>query len=77
MLIDQINKLTQRSMPPTSRIVRNLAEEIIGGPVGKNWTALFVKRHKDRLKSRYLRNVDNPRVKADSVPNSAHFYSLV
>ncbi|RAL62733.1 hypothetical protein DID88_004576 [Monilinia fructigena] len=27
-LIDQINKLTQRSMPPTSRIVRNLAEEV-------------------------------------------------
>ncbi|RAL65988.1 hypothetical protein DID88_005649 [Monilinia fructigena] len=35
-LIDQINKLTQRSMPPTSGIVRNLAEEIIGRSVGKN-----------------------------------------
>jgi hypothetical protein len=76
-LIDQINKLTQRSMPPTSRIVRNLAEEIIGRSVGKNWTALFVKRHQDRLESRYLRCIDNLRVKADNVAMFEYFYTLV
>jgi hypothetical protein len=36
VLIDRINYLTDRSMPPTSHIVRNLVEEIRGGPVGKN-----------------------------------------
>ena len=36
LLIDRINYLTDRAMPPTSHIVRNLAEEIRGGPVGKN-----------------------------------------
>jgi hypothetical protein len=30
-LIAQINKLTDRGIPPTSHIVRNLAEEIRGG----------------------------------------------
>ena len=33
VLIDRINYLSHRQMPPTSRIVRNLAEEIRGAPV--------------------------------------------
>ncbi|KAJ8058500.1 hypothetical protein OCU04_012687 [Sclerotinia nivalis] len=76
-LIDQINKLTQRSMLPISCIVKNLAEEIIGRSLGKNWTANFVKRHKTRLQSRYLRCIDNLRVKADNVAMFEHFYDLV
>jgi hypothetical protein len=36
VLIYRINTLTNREMPPTSYIVRNLAEEIRGRPVGKN-----------------------------------------
>ena len=44
-LILLINRLTDRSIPPTASIVRNLAEEIISGSIGKNWTADFVKRH--------------------------------
>jgi hypothetical protein len=36
VLIDRINLLTDRAMPPTSHIVRNLTQEIMGGPVGKN-----------------------------------------
>ena len=35
-LIEYINSLTNRRLPPTSRIIRNLAEEIIGRPIGKN-----------------------------------------
>ena len=56
-LILQINRLTHRGIPPTVRMVRNLAEEVIDGPVGKNWTSDFVRRHKDRVKSLYLRNI--------------------
>jgi len=35
-LIGRINYLTDRGMPPTSAIVKNLAEEIRGRRVGKN-----------------------------------------
>ena len=38
ILISRINKLTDRGLPLTSQIVRNLAEEIRREPVGKNWT---------------------------------------
>ena len=46
-LIQVINRLTDRKMPPTSAIVKNLAEEIRGAPVGKNWVGSFVRRHQD------------------------------
>ena len=36
ILIGHIEWLTDRRLPPTSQMLRNLAEEIIGGPVGKN-----------------------------------------
>ena len=35
-LILHINMLTNRGLPPTSSIVRNLAEEMIERPIGKN-----------------------------------------
>jgi transposase len=77
VLIDRINYLTDRSIPPTSHIVRNLAEEIRGGPVGKNWVGQFVKRHGIRLKSLYLRNIDNLRAGAEYAPMFQLFFSVV
>ena len=76
-LITHINSLTDRGIPPTSRIVRNLAEEMIGKPVGKNWTGQFVNRYKKRLKSTYLRNIDGQRVRAEYVPSFKCFYDMV
>src|ERR1700722_13926692 len=77
VLIRHINKLTDRGIPPTSQIVKNLAEELIGDIVGKNWTSDFVRRHQDRLKSLYLRNIDNLRMKAEYAPLFKQFYNLV
>ena len=77
VLIEHINRLTDRGMPPTSRIVRNLAEEMISLPVCKNWTAGFVRRHKDQLKSLYLCTIDNMRKKSEYAPLFKHFYDLV
>jgi len=36
ILINQINRLTDQGMPPTSQMVKNFAEEIIRRVVGKN-----------------------------------------
>mgnify|MGYP003623045145 CR=1 FL=1 len=46
-LIGYINSLTDRSIPPTNQIVRNLAEELIKRPIHKTWVSDFVKRHQD------------------------------
>jgi hypothetical protein len=77
LLIVRINYLTDRSMPPTSQIVKNLAEEISGGRVGKNWVGQFVKRYSIRLKSLYLRNIDNLRAGAEYAPMFQLFFSVV
>ena len=60
--------MTDRGMPPTAQIVRNLAEEMRGKRVSKNWTSDFVRRFKQKLKSLYLFNIDNLRVKAEYGP---------
>jgi hypothetical protein len=77
VLIHRINHLTDRGMPPTSHIIKNLAEEIRGAPVGKNWVGQFVKRHDIRLKSLYLRNIDNLRAGAEYAPMFQLFFSVV
>ena len=77
VLIARINELTDRGMPPTSQIVKNLAEEIRGERVGKNWVGQFVKRHSIRLKSLYLRNIDNLRAGAEYAPMFQLFFSIV
>jgi hypothetical protein len=56
-------------MPPTSQIVKNLAEEIRGKEVGKNWVAI--------LKSAYLRNIANPQVCTELIDKFEHFFKLV
>jgi len=64
-------------MPPTSQIVKNLVEEIRGERVGKNWVGQFVKRHGIRLKSLYLRNIDNLRAGAEYAPMFQLFFSVL
>ena len=59
VLIGYIDKLTLRGLPPTPQIMRNLAEEIVIGPVGINWHANFVAHHRDHLSSAYLHNIDH------------------
>ena len=76
-LIVAINHYTDRFIPLTSQMVKNFAEEMIGQPIGKNWTTGFIQRHDDRLKSAYLRYIDNKRVKAGFPPLIKHFFSLV
>ena len=76
-LIKFINNLTDRSLPPTSQIVHNCAEELAGRSINKNWVGHFVKRYKDRLSAVYLRTIDNIRVKADYIPSLESYYKLV
>lgn len=76
-LILQINRMTDRGLPPTPRMIRNFAEEMIQAPVGKNWAGRFVKRHQSELKSIYLRNMDSQRVKAEYAPVFKQFFDRV
>lgn len=76
-LLRYIDELTKRHMPPTKRIITNLAEEIIHGPVGKNWAGDFVKRHSERICSIYLKPIDHSRASAESAAVFEQFYAFV
>jgi Tc5 transposase DNA-binding domain len=60
-LVTHINKLSERGLPQTPQIVKNLAEEIAKREVGKNWVARFCQRHSHGLSSFYLRTIDQKR----------------
>jgi hypothetical protein len=64
-------------MPPITKIVKNLVEEVIGRKIHKNWIAHFVRQYSSRLKSLYLRNIDNLHVKSEYGPHLEHFFDLV
>ena len=76
-LIAQINRLINRGLPPTVAIVKNLAEEIIGRQVGKNWSSQFVSHQKHRLTSSCLRNIDKKCLDSEYMPMYQLFYDLV
>ncbi len=77
VLIGFINDFTEKRMPPTSQIVKNVAEEIAGSKVGKNWVGQFTQRHKDRLHAAYLASIDSNRVKAEYLLVLKRFYDQV
>jgi hypothetical protein len=76
-LIQYINKLSDRGIPPTPQIVKNLAVEIAGIKLGKNWVSRFCKRHQKDLKSVYLRTINHKRKLADNSAYFQHFYEQV
>lgn len=76
-LIKHINNLSDRGFPPTPQIVKNLAEEVAGVALGKNWVSRFCGRHQDQLKSVYLRMIDHKRKLADNSHHFKYFYDQV
>ena len=77
VLVQRINHLSDRGMPPTPRIVKNLVEEMVKQPVGENWVLRFRERHKYRITSVYLRAIDQTRQVADNSMHFNHFYQNV
>ena len=76
-LIERINTLSARGLPPTPKIVRNLVQELTGGPIGDHWVTRFTKRHDDKLASIYLDSIDYSRRVADNSRHFSHYFMLV
>jgi Tc5 transposase DNA-binding domain len=72
-----INKLSDRGLPSTPGIVRNLARELFKTEVGEHWVSRFCRRHKNELSSVYLRAIDYKRKVADNSLYFKHYFKLV
>ena len=77
VLVERINLLTNQHVLPTSAIVKNLAEEILQGSVGKNWITNFIKRNQPRLINIYLQNIDSQWTKSEYESLYQAFYTLI
>ena len=64
-LVNYINKLSNKKLPPTIPVVRMLAIDIYKTKPSKNWTWRFVGSYKDRLNYSFLRSINLARRKAD------------
>jgi hypothetical protein len=76
-LVNYIHHLCERCLPPTPKIVANIAQELCGRRLSKNWPSRFVARHKHVLDARYLNTIDLARHKADSRSNYEAYFAIV
>ena len=72
-ILAHIGNLTDRGLPPTPKILGNIVEEMIRQPIGQNWVYRFCQKYQDRIKSKYLRAIDQQRQIADNSPYFKHF----
>jgi hypothetical protein len=76
-LVAYINKLSARRLPPTSQIVKNLAEELSKQEIGKNWVGRFCERYADDPSSVYLRTINHKRKIVDNSHHFEHYFNTV
>ena len=77
VVVGFVNDFTDRYILPTAQIVSNVAFEVSGKRVNKNWVAQFTRRHKDELCAGYMNTIDSVRVQADNIPVLNKFYYQV
>jgi hypothetical protein len=76
-LINWINQLTERGLPPTNSMLENFAREISGKEPGKNWATRWIKAHSDKVISCYSKGLDLDRKKADSAYKYTLYFKLI
>lgn len=76
-LVQYIEALCKRGLPPTASMIRNFAAEISKKPVGKCWVPRFLERHKVKLLSRWTTALDRQRHKADSAYKYSLYFELL
>jgi hypothetical protein len=76
-LVEYINKLTEKGLPPTTAMVRNFAEQMAGKRPGNSWSQRFCKRHEDELSKGYLNTIDSQRKGADMRASYEYYFNLL
>ena len=77
VLLKHIETLSERGIPPTNSIIKNLAREICGEQPGKNWVYAFLQRHDSEVASVSLEGFDLSRQKADNYVSIKQYFDLV
>jgi hypothetical protein len=76
-LIQHIERLTERGLPPTREMIKRFASGIAQDPVGKGWVTRFINKHHDQLISRWTSGMDYVRHQADSEAKYKLYFDLL
>lgn len=76
-LVQYIDKLSGRGLPPTRSMIRNFAGDITRKPAGRCWADRFIKRHQIELISKYVYGIDVARKRADSALKYSLYFELL
>ena len=75
--LNYIDSLTDRHISPTTKIIKNLTEEIVKESIKKNWTVRFIQCHSNYIYSLYLQSLDRVRIFIEFIIIFQRFYILV
>jgi AraC-like DNA-binding protein len=64
-LVQYIEEITARHLPPTREMIRNFASTIAKEPVSESWVTRFINRHSIHLISQWATSMDANRHQAD------------
>jgi len=76
-LVQYINSLTEKVLPPTREIIQHFASSIATEPVSDAWVTRFLGRHSDQLVSRWTTAIDANRHKANSKEKYKAYFKLL
>ena len=76
-LVEYIESLTARGLPPTRQMIQNFASQVAKEEVGIGWVRRFVVRNKDHLTSRWTAGMDAVRHRADSEAKYKLYFDLL
>ncbi|KAF2194631.1 hypothetical protein K469DRAFT_706108 [Zopfia rhizophila CBS 207.26] len=76
-LIGYIDRLCERGLPPTKRMIRNFAQEIAHKYVGNRWVDRFLNRHNIDIYARWASGMEKERKGADSAFKYALYFELL
>jgi hypothetical protein len=76
-LVNYIEMLTRRGLPPTRVMIKNFAACVAQTSVSMAWVDRFVKRNSSQLVSHWTAGIDSNRHKADSEAKYRLYFSLL
>jgi hypothetical protein len=76
-LVQHIESLTKRGLPPTQEMIRNYASQIAHEHVGDGWVTRFINRQKIHLISKWTTGMDRVCHKADSEAKYKLYFDLL
>jgi hypothetical protein len=76
-LVEYIERLTERHLPPTRTMIKNFASEIARKELSDSWVTDFLHRNRDHLISQWATAMDSDRHKANSWGKYKQYFDLM